>query len=183
MTDPIIAEAGLDIGDRAPLAGTLTGADGKRTSIAAFDDARLLAIIFVSNGCPTVRAYTERLNRIQRDYGPRGLRLVAVNSNNPYLSPPDAPAEVVKYAAERGLEFPYLKDENSGVARAVGAVCTPHVFLFDHDRRLRYRGRVDDARDPTRVTSRDLAAAIEDVLAGRSPAVEVTEPFGCAIVW
>ncbi len=109
--------------------------------------------------------------------------MVALNANDPHLSPGDSLPRMIERAQETNLDFPYLRDEGSELARAMGAVCTPHAFLFDEARVLRYRGRVDDARLPENVTVRDLEAAVEDLLAGRSPRVAETEPFGCSIVW
>jgi hypothetical protein len=139
--------------------------------------------VFTSNGCPTVRAYEDRLAEIQHCYADRGVQLVAVNANDPYLSPGDSYPAMVARARERGMPFPYLKDVGGEMASAYGAICTPHAFVLDDERRLRYRGRVDNARDPSRVTSPDLVNAIEDLLEGKDPAVAETLPFGCSIVW
>jgi hypothetical protein len=111
------------------------------------------------------------------------LQVVAINSNNPYLSPPDTLAQMSLRAAEKGFNFPYLKDETGAAARAYGATRTPTALLFDGDRRLRYRGRIADARHPARVTRHDLEQAIDDLLAGRPVEVPETEAFGCSIVW
>jgi hypothetical protein len=159
----------------------LLGTDGLRYSISSFADARLLAVVFISNGCPTVRVYEDRLTDIQRRYADQKVQLVAVNANNPYLSPGDAYPEMVKRA--QGFGFPYLKDEDGVLARTLGAVCTPHAFVFDQDRTLRYQGRVDDARDPARVTISDLDQSLRALLAGQALTDPVTEPFGCSIVW
>jgi len=181
--DATAATPALGIGARAPDFSGLLGTDGGRYSLSSFEDARLLIFVFASNGCPTVRAYEDRLTALQDAYRAQGVRLVAINSNNPYLSPADTHAEMVKRAREQGLGFPYLKDDDQGVAKAYGAICTPHAFLFDEERRLRYQGRIDDARLPDRVTMRDLENALQDLLAGRAPEVPTTPPFGCAIVW
>lgn len=162
---------------------SLLATDGLRYSDSSFADARLLAVVFISNGCPTVRVYEDRLADIQHRYSDQGVQVVAVNANNPYLSPGDAYPEMVKRAKDRGFGFPYLKDEDGVLARSLGAVCTPHVFVFDQDRRLRYQGRVDDARDWAKVTSLDLEIALQTLLAGKPLTASATEPFGCAIVW
>ncbi len=172
----------LELGQRAPDFRDLLGIDGRRLALSSLDEAPLLAIIFSCNGCPTVKASEERMIALQEAYSPRGLRLVAINSNNSYLSPADTYAEMVKRAREKGFNFPYLKDDDGSVGRAYGAICTPHAFLFDRARGLRYRGRIDDSRDPARVTVRDLQNAIDDLLAYRSVRVAATNPFGCAIV-
>jgi hypothetical protein len=140
-------------------------------------------LLFISNGCPTVKASQDRIIKIQKDYGTKNVQLFALNSNNAYLSPADTYAEMVLRVQEKGFNFPYVKDEDRTVARSYGAVCTPHVFLMDEERRLRYRGRIDDSRNPDSVTISDLRNAIEDLLANRSVGVPETTPFGCSIVW
>jgi hypothetical protein len=134
------------------------------------------------NGCPTVRVYDDRMIALQERYGSGRVQIVAINPNNPYLSPADTYPEMVKRAKDAGYNFPYLQDENGRVARAYGAVSTPHAFVLDRDRRLRYRGRIDDSRDPSKVTSFDLDRALANVLENRPVKVLETQPFGCAIV-
>jgi thiol-disulfide isomerase/thioredoxin len=174
---------GLEIGAPAPVSPQMLGVDGRTHSLEEFGQATALVVVFIGNGCPTVRAYEERLKELHAKHGPKGAQLVAVNSNNPHLSPFDTLAEMVSRAGEAGLPFPYLKDQDGSFARALGAVSTPHAFVFDGDRRLRYRGRIDDARIAESVTKRDLDEAIGAVLEGRRPAIEATDPFGCSIIW
>jgi peroxiredoxin len=173
----------LAIGDAAPEFEELPAADGHHYGLASFAESAVLVVVFTCNGCPTVRVYDERMIALGEKYARRGVQLVAVNSNNPYLSPADTFPEMVTRARKAGYNFPYLQDEDGRVARMYGAVSTPHAFVFDGDRRLRYRGRIDDSRDPASVTSSDLDHAVADVLAGRSAEVPETQPFGCAIVW
>jgi hypothetical protein len=116
-------------------------------------------------------------------YGPRGVHLVAVNANNPSLSPPDTLLRMVQAARERRWGFPYIKDEAGALARACGATTTPHVFVFDRKRRLRYRGRLTDSRQPSTATSNDLANALEDLVAGRVVRLADAPALGCSIVW
>jgi thiol-disulfide isomerase/thioredoxin len=175
--------ASIAVGAPGPRFEGLRGVDGRTHSVQEYANSDLLALVFISTGCPTVRAYEERLTDLQRRFGPRALQVVAINANNAHLSPGDSLARMIERATEAGLAFPYLKDDGGEVARALGAVCTPHAFLFDKERVLRYRGRVDDARLPENVTVRDLEAAVEDLLAGRAPRIAETEPFGCSIVW
>lgn len=119
---------------------------------------------------------------IQQSYAPHGVQLVAINSNNAYLSPADTFSEMVQRAQEKRFNFPYLKDEEGSVAKAFGAISTPHIFVLDSERILRYKGRIDDSRDPAKATSSDLEHALEDILAQKSVRVPETQPFGCAIV-
>ena len=109
--------------------------------------------------------------------------MLALNSNNSYLSPADTYAEMVLRVQEKSFNFPYVKDEDRTVAKAYGAICTPHAFLLDEERRLRYKGRIDDSRNPERVTVSDVRNAIDDLLAKRPVRVSETTPFGCSIVW
>ncbi|HEV2121090.1 MAG TPA: thioredoxin family protein [Candidatus Bathyarchaeia archaeon] len=171
------------IGAGAPDFGNLLGVDGERYSLSSFQDKKLLVLLFVSNGCPTVKASQDRMLKIQRDYSGKSVQLLALNSNNSYLSPADTYAEMVLRNEERAFNFPYVKDDDRAVARAYGAVCTPHVFLLDEERRLRYKGRIDDSRNPERVTVSDLRNAIDDLLANRPVRVSETTAFGCSIVW
>jgi peroxiredoxin len=119
---------------------------------------------------------------LKETYAPHGVQLVALNSNNAYLSPADTFAEMVTRAQEKQFNFPYLKDEDGSVAEAFGAISTPHIFVLDRTRILRYKGRIDDARDPAQATSSDLEQALSDLLAHRTVRVPETKPFGCAIV-
>jgi thiol-disulfide isomerase/thioredoxin len=166
-----------------PESQELLSPDGRQLSLSSFAGAHVLAVVFISNGCPTVRAYEDRLADIQERYADRGVQLVAVNANNSHLSPGDAHEEMVRRAEDRRFPFPYLKDEDGALAQSLGAVCTPHVFLFDEVRSLRYQGRIDDARDPSRVTTSDLEDAVRALLEDRPVTNRVTEPFGCSIVW
>lgn len=174
---------GLEIGAPAPVSPQMLGVDGGTHALEEFADGVALVVVFIGNGCPTVRAYEARLRDLHERYSGRGVRFVAVNPNNPHLSPFDTHAQMVARAEESGLPFPYLKDEDGSLARAFGAVATPHAFIFDADRRLRYRGRIDDARIPESVTKRDLEDALGALLDGRQPSSAETDPFGCSIIW
>jgi peroxiredoxin len=171
----------LAIGDKAPSFQGLLGVDGKVYSLASFDDKKVLIIIFMANRCTTNLAYTERIEAIQSDYGGLGVQIVAINSDNPDLLPTESYPEMVRIAKERGYSFPYLKDDDQTVAQDYGAILTLHAFLLDQDRRIRYRGRIDDSPRPAFMTTSDLRNALDDVLAGRSVRVPETSPFGCAI--
>jgi peroxiredoxin len=173
--------ATLPIGAPGPAFEGLLGTDGRRHGFATVADRDALVLIFSSNRCPTAKAYAERMNALQRDFGPRGVQVLAINSNDPNLQPDESYPRMVERAAEDGYAFPYLVDAGQTVARAYGAVCTFHVFLLDRDRRRRYQGRFDDSRLPGRVTRDDLRSALEDVLAGRDVAIPVTRPFGCSL--
>jgi peroxiredoxin len=171
----------LPIGAPGPAFEGLAGADGRRYGFEALHDRTALVLIFSSNRCPTAKAYARRMIDLQREYGPRGVQLVAINSNDPHLYPDERFDRMVERSAVDGYTFPYLVDDDQRVARAYGATCTFHVFLLDGERRLRYQGRFDDARLVERVTSHDIRNALEDVLAGREVGVPITRPFGCGL--
>jgi predicted metal-binding membrane protein/peroxiredoxin len=173
--------ATLPIGARAPSFDGLLGVDGKGYGLASFRDSNLVVLIFSSNRCPTAKSYTERLKSLQARYGPRGVQLVAINSNDPHLYSAESYQRMVSHAKAEGYNFPYLHDEGQLVARAYGPRCTFHAFVLDRDRRLRYEGRVDDARVAKNVTTTDLADALDDLLAGRAVRVAQTRPFGCSL--
>lgn len=179
----LIGEVPLRIGDEAPAFRDLPGTGGKRYSLSSFDPDPVLAIVFLANGCPTVKGYAERLLSIQADYESQGVRLLGVNPNNPALSPADTLEGMQERSRVAGYTFPYLKDEDRLMARSYGALCTPHAFVLDRSRRLRYRGRIDDSRLPDTVTQQNLRWALDDVLSGRPVRVADAEPFGCSIVW
>ncbi|MDE1857450.1 MAG: thioredoxin family protein [Thaumarchaeota archaeon] len=172
----------LTLGSRAP-DFDLPGVDGRNHSLGSFKDKPVLVVMFTSNHCPYVKDYEERMVAIQRDYASRGVQLVAVNSNAEVAYPEDSFPLMVKRARDKGFNFPYLRDESQRVVEAYGGVCTPHIFAFDRGRVLRYRGRIDDSRDASKITTHDLRNALDDLLAGRDVRVSDTRPFGCSIKW
>jgi len=173
----------LDLGAKAPDFGDLKGADAGRYSLRSFDEKPVLVVMFSCNHCPYAVAYEDRMIAIQRDYAAKGVQLVAINSNDDKTYPEDGYPQMVKRAKEKGFNFPYIRDPDQKAAEDYGAVCTPHVFAFDKDRKLRYRGRIDDSRDPAQVKSHDLRNALDDMAAGKTPKVADTRPFGCSIKW
>lgn len=186
MTSVDLAEASPDratlpVGAPGPAFESLLGTDGQRHGFSTLSDREAIVLIFSSNRCPTAKAYGERMNALQREFGSRGVQLVAVNSNDPHLYPDESYVRMVDRATENAYAFPYLVDVGQQVAKAYGATCTFHVFVLDRMRRVRYEGRFDDSRIEERVTSHDLANALEDVLAGREVRLANTRPFGCSL--
>jgi peroxiredoxin len=175
------ARATLPVGAAGPAFEGLLGTDRRRYGFSTFADREVLVLVFSSNRCPTAKAYAERLNALQREYGPRSVQLLAINANDPHLYPDESHPRMIERAADDGYTFPYVVDHGQRVAKAYGATCTFHVFVLDRDRRLRYEGRFDDARVAERVTSHDLANALDDVLARRDVRVMTTRPFGCSL--
>jgi peroxiredoxin len=184
----------LKIGDSAP-DFSLKGVDDKTYTLADFKSARLLMVVFLSNHCPYSHAAETRLLPFAAEMKSRGLAVVAINPNHPdavrvdelgYSKYNDSFEEMKLYAKEKYFSFPYLYDgETQATAKAYGCLATPHIFLFDQDRQLRYMGRFDDSRfaDPATVTSSDAPKAVEALLAGRPVPVEVTLPQGCSTKW
>jgi thiol-disulfide isomerase/thioredoxin len=161
----------------------LPGADGEWHSLSALAGRTATVILFMANGCPTVRAYEDRLLALASEWRPAGVELIGVNSNNASLSPPDTLSEMTDRARRRRYTFPYLKDVDGKVARAYEATCTPHAFVVDAVFAVLYCGRIDDSRLGQTISRADLAEAVQDVIAGRPVVVTRTEPFGCSIVW
>jgi peroxiredoxin len=161
----------------------LRGVDGKHHSLSSLAGSSATVVVFTGNGCPTVRAYEERLVALQQTWKSRGVQVIAINANNSFLSPPDTFDEMVKRASDRRFNFPYLKDDDHAVAQGFAAVCTPHAFVLDCNLNVVYSGRIDDSRVGNKITSRDLENAVTDVVAGRPVTVTRTDPFGCSIVW
>jgi peroxiredoxin len=171
----------------------LPGVDGRRYSLKDFASSKLLVLVFTCNHCPTAQAYEERIQKLQADYVKKGVALVAISPNDPkavrpdelgYTDLGDSLEDMKIRAKERGFAFPYLFDgDTQTVAHKYGPVATPHVFVFDAERKLRFSGRVDDGENPAKITVQDTRNAIEALLAGQPVPVEKTKVFGCSIKW
>lgn len=184
----------LSIGDPAP-DFALPGIDGKTHRLADYKDGKVLMIFFTSNHCPTSHGAEARLKKLLADVRGKGLTFVAINPNHPdglsidelgYSKYNDGFEDMKKYAADQGFDFPYLYDGDTQLtAKAYGCLATPHVFIFDAERKLRYKGRFDDSQyaDPATVKSPDARNAVEALLAGRPVPVPVTKPHGCSTKW
>jgi len=182
----------LAIGAKAP-DFDLPGVDGKRYTLASFAGSRVLVLVFTANHCPTAQAYEGRIEQLQADFSGRGVQVVLVSPNDPlalrldeqgYTDLGDTLEDMKIRAKDRGWTFPYLYDgETEAMSRQYGPVATPHVFVFDAERHLRFVGRVDDGENPAKVTTSDARNAIEAVLAGKPVPVETTKVFGCSVKW
>lgn len=159
--------------------------DGKRYNLSAFDGSPALLVAFISNRCPFVVLIREQFAALAHEYEAKGLRVVAINSNDAIAHPEESLTAIGEEIERVGYGFPYLKDEAQTVAKAYGAACTPDLFLFDASRKLVYHGQFDDARPGNGhpVTGKDLRAAIDAVIAGAKPAAEQTPSIGCNIKW
>ncbi len=166
----------------------LPAVEGRVFARDDFAGSKVLVVLFICNHCPYVQAVEDRIIGLAREYGPRGVQLVGICSNDAQTYPDDGFEPLAARWREKAYGFPYLHDESQAVARAFDAVCTPDIFVYDSNgagaRRLAYRGRIDDSwKDESKVTTRELAAALEALLAGRRPAEEQRPSMGCSIKW
>jgi peroxiredoxin len=174
----------LPLGTQAP-DFRLPDPRGKPFSLADFKGAPALLVIFMCNHCPYVKHVRDGVAKLARDYQPRRVAVVGVNSNNVANYPADSPAKMAEEMASAGYIFPYLYDETQAVAKAYHAACTPDLYLFDKDQRLVYRGQFDDSRpgNGIPVTGKDLRAALDAVLAGKPISPNQKPSIGCNIKW
>lgn len=158
---------------------------GKLISPEQFRDKKALLVMFICRHCPYVVHVREELAKLGRDYLDRGLGIIAISSNDASQYPDDAPDKLKEMAEQLGFVFPLCYDESQEVAKKFTAACTPDFFLFDHNRRLVYRGQLDDSRpgNGIPVTGKDLRAAIEAVLAGQPVPPNQKPSAGCNIKW
>jgi peroxiredoxin len=175
----------LPLGTQAPDFKLPDAVTGKTVALADVAAAPALLVMFICNHCPYVKHIRAGLAAFGRDYQPRGLAIVAINSNDISTHPDDRPEKMAEEARAAGYTFPYLFDETQGVAKAYHAACTPDFFLFDRDRRLVYRGQFDDSRPSSNrpVTGADLRAATDAVLAGKAIGADQRASIGCNIKW
>ncbi len=174
----------LQIGESAPQFTNLPGVDGKDYSLADVADANILIVVFSCNHCPYVVGSEDRMNALYADYKPKGVAMIAINSNETDNHPTDSFDHMVVRAKEKGFQFPYVRDESQEVATAYGALRTPHFYVFDIKRKLRYTGRMDDdPRQSGKETTHELRDALDALLDGREPPVPVTNPIGCNVKW
>jgi peroxiredoxin len=181
----------LEIGQPAP-DFKLPGVDGKTYSLKDFASAKILLIIFTCNHCPTAQAYEQRIIDLDRDYKSKGVKLVAISPNDPlalrldelgYTEYADSFDEMKLRAKEHNFQFPYLYDgQTQSTSTAYGVVATPHVYIFDQERKLRYTGRIDDS-EVKQINSHDTRNALDALVAGKPVEVPTTKVFGCSTKW
>jgi peroxiredoxin len=174
---------GMPLGTPAP-DFSLPGVDGASYSLDSFRDAKLLVVIFTCNHCPYAQALEPRFIALQRDYAAKGVRICAINPNDERAYPEDDFAHMKQRARDNAWNFPYLRDEAQRVARAYDAACTPDIFVFDAERKLRYNGRCDDNwKEPAKVARHDLRRALDQLLAGGAVDFDVHPALGCSVKW
>lgn len=173
----------LQIGQQAP-DFKLPATDSNTYSLVDFAKAKVLVVFFTCNHCPYVLGSQDSLVETVNKFKPRGVEFVGINSNSTQNHPDDSFDHMVARMEERKFPYPYLYDETQQVAKAYGALRTPHYFVFDSDRKLIYTGRaVDNPRDISKATINDLENALEEHLAGKEITLSVTNPIGCNVKW
>lgn len=183
----------LAIGARAP-DFKLPGTDGKTYSLASFSKANILLIVFTCNHCPTAQAYEDRIIKLADDYKNKGVQVVAISPNDPgavrldelgYSDMGDTFKEMKIRHKEKKYNFPYLYDgETQSASKAFGPVATPHIFIFDKGRKLRFQGRFDDVENPAKTPkAHDTRVALDELLANKEVNTKTTKVFGCSIKW
>jgi peroxiredoxin len=173
----------LQIGEKAP-DFRLPATDGKTYQLSDFDNARVLVVFFTCNHCPYVIGSDEVTRRTVEKFAPKGVKFVGINSNSKNTYAEDDFEHMVARMKQHKFPWLYLYDEPQEIAKAYGALRTPHFFVFDKDRKLIYTGRgVDNPRDTSKMKVNDLERALEEHLAGESVSVTLTNPIGCTIKW
>lgn len=182
----LISQSGsetLPLGSSAP-DFSLPGTDGKTYTLASFRDAALLVVSFTCNHCPYALGVEDRFIHMANAYLAKGVAFIAISANDASKYPDDSFPNMKKRAEAKAYPFPYLYDESQSTAKAYGAVCTPHIFVFDAKRTLVYEGRIDDNwKDEKAVTSHDLRDALDATIAGKPVPHPQTNPMGCSIKW
>lgn len=163
---------------------SLKGTDEKFYSPSDFSDKDILIIIFQCNHCPYVKAVIGRFVSFQKKYADKKVQIIAINPNDPVSYPEDSFENMKLFAEEHNLNFPYLIDETQDTAKKYDAVCTPDIYVYDKERKLRYRGRLDNSwKDESLVTSKDLEKAVDLLLDGREIDFQQIPSMGCSIKW
>lgn len=173
----------LSIGDKAP-AFNLKATDGKSYGLNDFDDAKVLVVFFTCNHCPYVINSNALTRETALKFQDKGVRFVGINSNSAKTQPEDSFENMVVEMDEKKFPWVYLHDETQEVAKAYGALRTPHFYVFDEDRKLIYTGRgVDNPRQPEKVTVNDLDRVLTEKTEGKEISVPLTNPIGCNVKW
>lgn len=181
----LTASTMISLGTQAPHFSLPDVISGKKISLETFAGKKALLVMFICQHCPYVQHVKQELARLGRDYAKKDIGIVAISSNDAKNYPDDAPGELKKMAENLKFTFPFCYDETQESAKAYTAACTPDFFLFDRNRKLVYRGQLDDSRpDNGRpVTGRDLRAAIDAELSDQSVAADQKPSMGCNIKW
>ena len=162
----------------------LIGVDDKFYCLDDFKHYKILVIIFMCNHCPYVKAVINRLVQLQEKFLSKSVRFVGINPNDEITYPEDSFENMKLFYKNNKMNFPYLRDETQDIAKLYDAVCTPDIYVYDEERKLKYRGRIDDNwKDETQVKNRELEKAIELLLEGKQIDFKQTPSMGCSIKW
>ena len=161
----------------------LPGVDSKTYSLESFSDKNVLVIIFMCNHCPYVKAVLQRI-ALQAEVAHQGVQLIGINSNDVDRYPDDSMENMQKITKEKGINFPYLLDVSQEMAKTYDAVCTPDIYVYGTERKLLYRGRIDDNWEhEEKVTQRNLKEAVDCIVAGKKVPDKQISSIGCSIKW
>ena len=174
---------GYKIGDTAQ-DFKLKNVNGKKVSLASIKNAKGYIVVFTCNECPYAKAYEQRIIELHQKYAPMGFSVVAINSNDKNVQPGDSFEQMKKLAKQKKYPFPYLYDESQEVAKTFGATRTPHVYVLDKDRVVRYIGAIDDnSEEPAMAKEKYVGNAVDALLSGKEVSVKETKAIGCGIKW
>ncbi|MBV8906245.1 MAG: thioredoxin family protein [Acidobacteriia bacterium] len=175
----------LDLGTEAPNFSLPDVVSGRSISLSTFQEKDVLVVMFICHHCPFVKHIKSELAQLGKDYSGKSVGIVGISSNDPAVSSDDSPEGLRRMASEWGLSFPVCYDEAQEVAKSYAAACTPDFYVFDRDRRLAYRGQLDDSRPSNLkpVTGADLRSAIDALLVGHTVNSEQKPSLGCNIKW
>ena len=181
----MVSSTMLELGTPAPAFSLPDVVSGETITLDTFAGKSALVVMFICQHCPFVKHVQDEIARLGQDYVPKNVGILAISSNSVQTHPQDGPENLKAMAETLNFNFPYCFDETQEVAKAYTAACTPDFFVFDGDRKLVYRGQLDDSRpgNDTPVTGKDLRAAIDTVLAGQSVSPEQKPSIGCNIKW
>lgn len=161
--------------------------DGKMVSLSSYREGKGAIVIFDCNTCPYSKAYNDRIIALNKKYASQGFPVIAINANDPQISPGDSFEEMALRAKQKDYDFPYLIDESQAVARAFGATNTPHVFVLrksGDNFQVAYIGTIDNnSRDASSVTKRYVEDAVDALIAGKAVGTKTTKAIGCGIKW
>jgi peroxiredoxin len=163
---------------------SLKGIDEKIYSLKDFSNEKILVVIFMCNHCPYVKAVIKRFINLQSKFSEKNVRLIGISPNDVITYPDDSFENMKLFAKEQSINFPYLIDDTQQTAKDYGAVCTPDIYVYDENRKLKYRGRLDDNwKEESEVKTKDLEKAIEELLEGKEISSEQIPSMGCSIKW
>ena len=175
--------SGYVVGDTAQ-DFNLKNVDNKLVSLAGIPDAKGYIVVFTCNHCPYAMAYEDRVIALHKKYASQGFPVIAINSNDKTIAPADSYVNMQKRVKEKSIPYAYLYDETQEIAKTYGATRTPHVFVLDENRVVRYIGAIDDnSEEPSEVKEKYVENAVDALLAGKEVPVKQTKAIGCGIKW